>query len=50
MAALKSSYTDITDWTVLMGASAISVIPVVAVFLLGQKHFIRGILSGSVKE
>lgn len=50
IAALKSSHTDIIDWTVLMAASCLSVLPVVGIFLLGQKQFIRGILSGGVKE
>lgn len=50
IAALKSSYRDVTDWGVLMAASALSVIPIITVFLAGQKHFIAGILQGGVKE
>lgn len=50
IAALKSSYRDITDWSVLMAASAISIIPIVIVFLMGQRQFIQGILQGGVKE
>lgn len=50
IAALKSSHTDIIDWTVLMAASCLSVLPVIGIFLVGQKQFIRGILSGGVKE
>lgn len=50
IAALKSSFRDATDWSVLMAASSLSTIPVVIVFILGQRHFIAGILSGGVKE
>jgi multiple sugar transport system permease protein len=50
IAALKGSFRDTTDWTVLMAAATLSILPVVGVFLLGQKHFMKGILAGSVKE
>lgn len=50
IATLKSSYRDITDWSVLMAASTISIVPIVLVFLAGQRHFIQGILQGGVKE
>ncbi|CAI9389057.1 carbohydrate ABC transporter permease [Niallia sp. Sow4_A1] len=38
------------DYGQLMLGTAISVIPVMAVFLILQKHFISGILGGSIKE
>lgn len=50
IAALKSSYRDITDWSILMAASTLSIIPILLVFLMGQRQFIQGILQGSVKE
>jgi multiple sugar transport system permease protein len=50
IATLKSSFRDATDWSVLMAASTLSTLPVIAVFLFGQRYFIQGILSGSVKE
>jgi len=50
IAALKSSYRDVTDWSILMAASTLSIIPIVLVFLIGQKQFIQGLLQGSVKE
>ncbi len=50
MAALKGSFRDTTDWTVLMAGATLSVLPVVVVFLLGQKQFMKGILAGSLKE
>ncbi|WP_100404708.1 carbohydrate ABC transporter permease [Bacillus solitudinis] len=38
------------DYGQLMLGTAISVIPVLIVFLILQKHFVSGILGGSVKE
>jgi multiple sugar transport system permease protein len=49
MAELKGSFRDTTDWALLMAASTISILPVIAVFLVGQRQFIKGILMGSVK-
>lgn len=50
IATLKGSFRDTTDWTVLMAAATLSILPVAAVFLIGQKQFMQGILAGSVKE
>ena len=50
LAELKGSFRDTTDWPLLMAASTLSILPVLVVFLFGQKHFMRGILAGSVKE
>lgn len=50
MSELKSSFRDTTDWPLLMAATTLSVLPVVGVFLMGQRYFIKGILMGSVKE
>lgn len=50
LAALKGSFRDTTDWTVLMAAATLSILPVVVVFLLGQKQFMKGIMSGGLKE
>lgn len=50
LAAFKGSFREATEWAELMAASVISVIPVIIVFLLGQKYFIKGIMVGAVKE
>lgn len=50
LATLKGSFRDTTDWTVLMAAATISIVPVVIIFLLGQKQFMEGILAGGLKE
>ncbi|MEK7433770.1 MAG: carbohydrate ABC transporter permease [Cyanobacteriota bacterium] len=49
LAAFKSSFREVTDWSSLMAGTLISVVPAIGVFLLGQKYFISGITSGSVK-
>jgi multiple sugar transport system permease protein len=48
--ALKGSFRDTTDWAMLMGASTLSALPVIIVFLLGQRYFMKGILMGGVKD
>ncbi|WP_373533091.1 carbohydrate ABC transporter permease [Vampirovibrio sp.] len=50
IATLKGSFRDTTDWTVLMAAATLSILPVVIVFLIGQKQFMKGIMAGGVKE
>lgn len=49
LAAFKSSFREVTNWSLLMAGTLISVIPAVIVFITGQKYFISGITSGSVK-
>jgi len=44
---LKSNLA--TDWTVLLAGLATSALPIIIVFLLLQKHFIRGLTIGGVK-
>jgi multiple sugar transport system permease protein len=38
-----------TEWTLLMAASVLDVIPVLLVFIVGQRYFIKGINIGGVK-
>lgn len=38
-----------TEWNYLMAASTISVIPVIAIFLAGQKYFVEGITLSGIK-
>lgn len=37
------------DWSILLSMTVISIIPLVLVFLMFQKYFIRGMTSGGVK-
>jgi len=38
-----------TQWNLMMGASLLMVLPVVIIFFLGQRTFIRGLTVGAVK-
>lgn len=49
VAALRSMRAVSTQYQVLMAGSVMTIIPVLLVFILGQKQFISGIVSGSVK-
>lgn len=50
LAAFKGSFRETTDWGQLMAAGVISILPALAIFLLGQKYFIRGLIAGSLKS
>lgn len=38
-----------TEWTVLLAGLAISAVPMILLFIIFQKQFVRGLTSGSVK-
>ncbi|HWV24083.1 MAG TPA: carbohydrate ABC transporter permease [Thermomicrobiales bacterium] len=38
-----------TQWGLVFAASTIAVLPTILVFILFQRHFIRGVMSGAVK-
>jgi multiple sugar transport system permease protein len=38
-----------TEWTLLMAASLMVLLPVLVVFLLGQRYFVRGIVLSGLK-
>jgi multiple sugar transport system permease protein len=38
-----------TQWGIVFAASTIAVLPVIVVFLIFQRHFIRGVSAGAVK-
>ena len=50
LAIFKGSFRETTEWGQLMACAVISVIPVIGVFLLGQKYFIKGMTMGGMKE
>lgn len=47
MASIKDQY--FTDWHLLMALTAMSCVPVLIVYFLGQKHFTRGIAFSGIK-
>lgn len=49
LAILKQGFRDVTDWPLLMAASTVAILPVVVLFLVGQKALKENLLGGSVK-
>ncbi|MEK8129860.1 carbohydrate ABC transporter permease [Paenibacillus filicis] len=49
MAALLSSKLRIAPWNLLMAASLLSVLPIVALFTVAQKRFVEGIVLTGIK-
>ncbi|TDQ37662.1 carbohydrate ABC transporter permease [Aureibacillus halotolerans] len=47
ISSFQGLYT--TDWTLLMAASTISLIPVIGVYLMAQKYFVEGITLSGLK-
>jgi multiple sugar transport system permease protein len=50
LAVFKGSFRETTEWGQLMACAVIAIIPVIAVFLAGQKYFIKGLMAGAIKE
>ena len=50
LALLKESFRDTTNWPLLMAAACLSVLPIIALYLLGQKLLINGLSQGGMKE
>jgi multiple sugar transport system permease protein len=48
LAAFQEEFTN--NWALMMAAVTITTIPVVALFLIGQKQFIRGIAATGIKN
>ena len=40
---------DVQPWGVLMAASLLTAVPVVVIYMLGQKFMVAGLTAGSVK-
>ena len=47
LANLQGEYT--TSWNLVMAGATISVVPIIAVYLLAQKHIVRGFVLSGVK-
>lgn len=47
--ALKGSFRETVDWPLLMAAAAVSVLPIIVLFLLTQRWWQRGLLGGAIK-
>jgi multiple sugar transport system permease protein len=43
----RGQYT--TDWTLLMAGSAIAIVPILIIYIIGQRHIIQGIATTGLK-
>ena len=50
IAQFKGSFRELIQWGDLMACSVVLSVPVIIIFLAGQKYFINDILAGSLKE
>ena len=49
LANLQAGPRALTEWNMVMAGSVITVLPILLVYILAQRWFVRGILSGGVK-
>ncbi|MEM7536153.1 MAG: carbohydrate ABC transporter permease [Chloroflexota bacterium] len=49
LAMFQSRFQSQTPWQLIMAASFISVVPIVIVFMLGQKYYVQGIVTTGLK-
>lgn len=49
LAAFQAMQMIKTPWHLIMAASTISVIPIIILFLIGQKYYVRGIVTSGLK-
>lgn len=50
LAQFKGSFREIIQWGDLMACSVVLSVPVITIFILGKKYFIKDILAGGLKE
>ena len=48
--ALKSGGTAATSWNLMFAGSAIALLPVLVAYAFGNRYFVSGLASGSIKE
>lgn len=49
IADLSGGGTEPTEWTMVMPAATLQTVPIIIMFLLLRKYFVKGLLTGSVK-
>ena len=50
LASFKGSFRETVEWGQLMSCAVITTLPAIIIFLLGQKFFIKGVMTAGVKE
>lgn len=48
--AALSTATDVPSWGLILAGNVLTIMPIILLFLLLQKFFIKGIMDGAVKE
>ncbi|MBM3266985.1 MAG: carbohydrate ABC transporter permease [Candidatus Sericytochromatia bacterium] len=49
LAKFQNQMAETTNWPLLMAATAVAVLPAIAVFIALQRFFLRGLMEGAVK-
>ncbi len=49
LATLQSGPRSLTEWNLVMAGAVITVLPILAVYLLAQKWFVQGVVSSGIK-
>jgi ABC-type glycerol-3-phosphate transport system permease component len=47
--AMMANATDVNQWTLILAATVLSILPVLIIFIASQKYFVKGIMEGAVK-
>lgn len=47
--AMMANATDVNEWTLILAATVLSILPVLIVFIGSQRYFVKGIMEGAVK-
>ncbi len=47
--AKMANATDVNQWTLILAATVLSILPVLVIFIGSQRYFVKGIMEGAVK-
>ena len=47
--ALKNSGNSAANWNLMLAGSVVAIVPVLAVYLIANKYFVKGMVAGAVK-
>lgn len=49
LAALQGGQRTLTEWNIVMAGAVVTVLPILLVYLLAQRWFVRGVVSSGIK-